>query len=170
MASQLHQIRQVAHLHGGCTPYLDGCQPRQAASSESLLTAMPALGASVETARDGPDALRTYRRELWWRFCEPVLVAWDGVPPSVELQLPLDVHDKTEVACQLTLETWGSTMVDDAIHPLSGRARSGHRRRAPVVLPPGMVRDRRTILDESHYRDAAHSPHRRESPTLATSD
>ncbi len=106
MASQLHQIRQVAHLHGGCTPYLDGCQPRQAASSESLLTAMPALGASVETARDGPDALRTYRRELWWRFCEPVLVAWDGVPPSVELQLPLDVHDKTEVACQLTLETW----------------------------------------------------------------
>lgn len=112
MVSQLQQLRQLAQLHGVQTFYLDVFRRRKAAAPESLLKALQALGVPLETQRDVTDALRARRQELWRRLCEPVLVAWDGEPPPVELQLPLGPHDDVKVTCQLTLETgeekpWG---------------------------------------------------------------
>ncbi|MGE0683894.1 MAG: 4-alpha-glucanotransferase [Candidatus Binatia bacterium] len=105
MTSQLQQVRQLAQLHGVQTFYYDVFRRRKAAAPESLLKVLQALGVCVETQRDVTDALRARRQELWRRLCEPVIVAWDGEPPLVELQLPLGLLDDARVACQLTLET-----------------------------------------------------------------
>ncbi len=42
----------------------------------------------MERMADVPQALRERREEQWRRCCEPVVVAWDGEPVSLELRLP----------------------------------------------------------------------------------
>jgi 4-alpha-glucanotransferase len=63
---------------------------RQDAHEESVLLALRALGAPVETVRDVPSALAEKRQALSRRIAEPVIVAWDGKlasPPKSKLVL-----------------------------------------------------------------------------------
>ncbi|MEK7847847.1 MAG: 4-alpha-glucanotransferase, partial [Chloroflexota bacterium] len=85
MSRALHQL---ARLYGVQASYHDIAGRRQQASSEALLTVLGALGAPVGSLRDVRRALRQRRQALWQRPVEPVVVAWEGGPVSVEVRLP----------------------------------------------------------------------------------
>ncbi len=57
------------------------------ASPESLLGVLRALQAPVESLGDVADALRERQEELAGRMAEPVVVAWDGHAPSIEVRM-----------------------------------------------------------------------------------
>lgn len=81
-------LRRLARLYGVQDSYLDQEGVRVGAAPEALLAALRALGAPVVSAGDTAAAMRARQRELWeWRL-EPVLVAWEGELPTVELRLP----------------------------------------------------------------------------------
>ncbi len=96
-------IRRLASLYGVQTAYYDVNHRRREASRESLLRALMALGAPVETPRDIPAAVRERRQALWRRGVEPVIVAWDGRPAEVKLSLPAE-QAAGSLACALSLE------------------------------------------------------------------
>lgn len=104
VSRQLQQLRALARLYGVQTDYYDASRRRKQASPDTLLLALRALGASVETFRDIPPALRQRRRSLWSQSVEPVQVAWEGAPLAIELRLPENPGLK-RIECHLALET-----------------------------------------------------------------
>lgn len=95
---------QLARLYGVQTAYYDVNHRRRQASPEALLGVLQALDAPVASIRDVPDALAERRQALWRRAVEPVAVAWDGQPPTMEIRLPSGAADSS-VACLLEQET-----------------------------------------------------------------
>ena len=101
---ELALLRRLARLHGVQSSYVDQERRRVFASPAALLAALRALGAPVVAARDMPQAIRARQRELWeWRL-EPVLVAWEGRLPAIELRLPAG---SARGRAELTLEFEG---------------------------------------------------------------
>lgn len=96
-------LRELADLYGVQAAYYDVTHRRKPASPESLLLTLKALGAPVESVFDVPAALRERRKLLWARGVEPVVVAWDGKPPEIDLRLP-SARTTGPVACSLMLE------------------------------------------------------------------
>jgi 4-alpha-glucanotransferase len=88
MSSNTGLLRQLARLYGVQTAYYDIDDRRQQAPVEALLAMLRALGAPIDSLRDVPQALRERRQALWRRPLEPVIVAWDGGPASLEVRLP----------------------------------------------------------------------------------
>lgn len=97
-------LRQLARAYGIQTAYYDVYKRRREASSEALLAVLKAFGAPVSTLGDLPRAWRERRLYMWQRLLEPVAVAWDGKPLSVELRLPAHKAN-ARVAGNLTLES-----------------------------------------------------------------
>jgi 4-alpha-glucanotransferase len=58
----------------------------------------------VETLEDVPSALQERRRACWQQVLEPVVIAWEGKLPSIEVRLPYRDAD-TVIDCHLKLET-----------------------------------------------------------------
>ncbi|MBI1956493.1 MAG: 4-alpha-glucanotransferase, partial [Acidobacteria bacterium] len=83
----LRRLQRLAHLYGIQLAYHDAFGQFREASPESLLGALRALGAPVESLDHVPDALRERRQQMWRRVLKPVMVAWDGVPPGARLRL-----------------------------------------------------------------------------------
>jgi len=79
-------LLQLAKLYGVLTSYRDMWGRRREASADSVLLALQALGAPVESMADVGHAIRARRSELENRLVEPVITAWDGRLP--ELKLP----------------------------------------------------------------------------------
>src|SRR3954454_4240514 len=71
------------------------------AGPDSLLAVLRSLQAPVEGMADVPEALRERREELDRRILEPVIVAWDGHAPSIELR---PGHGSGSIAYHLDLE------------------------------------------------------------------
>ncbi len=82
------QLRQLAQLYGVQTAYYDVARRRRAASVETLLAVLRAMDAPVSSLADVPQVLRQRRQEVWRRPLDHVVVAWDGVPPAIEVRLP----------------------------------------------------------------------------------
>src|SRR5689334_9240598 len=61
---------------------------RQEASAQSILLALRALGARIESFDDVDRALRLRKDELKERVLEPVTLAWDGRLKPSDLRLP----------------------------------------------------------------------------------
>ena len=83
----LRRLQRLARLYGIQLAYHDAFGQIREASPESLLGALRALGAPVESLDHVPDALRERRQQMWRRVLRPVMVAWDGVPPGARLRL-----------------------------------------------------------------------------------
>lgn len=100
-------LYQLARLYGVETSYYDGMGRLQKVSVDSLLTVLNALRAPLNAGRLGlsnvESALREYRQERWKRFCEPVVVVWDGEPACMEITSPANQLDML-VECRLKLE------------------------------------------------------------------
>ncbi|HEY7213141.1 MAG TPA: 4-alpha-glucanotransferase [Thermoanaerobaculia bacterium] len=86
MPSERDDLLTLAGLYGVQASYHDALGQFVEASPESLLGALRALQAPVDGMADVPAALRERREELAGQLLEPVVVAWDGHPPAIELR------------------------------------------------------------------------------------
>lgn len=101
--SHIRLLHQLAALNGIQSAYYDVNRKRQVASQESLLATLRVLGSPVNTLTDVPSALREHHQTTWRQLLEPVIVAWNGKPPTVELRLPSKAN--AHLDCYLELET-----------------------------------------------------------------
>ncbi|MBI2166176.1 MAG: 4-alpha-glucanotransferase [Chloroflexi bacterium] len=88
MHSELSTLWELARLYGVQTAYYDQTGRRRQASWEAALAALRALGAPLTGLREAQEALRHERKALWQRTLEPVLLAWNGDLPEVQVRLP----------------------------------------------------------------------------------
>ena len=130
----------LARLYGIQTSYWDVLGRYVEPGPESLLGVLRALQAPVDGLEDVPGALRERREELVRRFCEPVVVAWDGHAPSIELRpgagggalaYHLDLEGGERRAQLVDLESLPETA------PAEGSSLPGRRLSLPEPLPFG---------------------------------
>ncbi len=139
MANEREELLELARLHGVQTSYRDAMGGHVEAAPESLLAVLQALRAPLESLADVPEALRERRAELGSRLVEPVVVAWDGHAPSIELR---PGAARGAVAYHLDLESGErrAQVADLASLPETRPAGSGHPGRLlalPEPLPFG---------------------------------
>ncbi|MGI9861967.1 4-alpha-glucanotransferase [Moorella naiadis] len=84
---ELRLLHRLCRWCGVETAYRDVEGRLRAASAESLLAALQALGVPVAGLTAVPGALRERQQQYWQSLCEPVVVAWSGRPGVVELRL-----------------------------------------------------------------------------------
>ncbi|MPZ49576.1 MAG: 4-alpha-glucanotransferase [Dehalococcoidia bacterium] len=123
-------LRRLARLYGVQTSYIGMDAASVEARPESLLAALRGLGAPIETSRDLRPAIRERVLSRWDWHLEPVLIAWEGALPPVELRLP-ERERQGEVEWRLELE--------------GGEQRKGHGRLEALTEI-----SRRKIAGESH--------------------
>jgi 4-alpha-glucanotransferase len=103
MEKQLRLLYQLAGLYGVKITYRDTAGYRRQAGPHSILAVLRALGAPVETVNDVAGALREAVQKQYRRFSEPVAIAWDGKPASIDICLSTGPGDHS-VECLLELE------------------------------------------------------------------
>ncbi len=81
------ELHRLAHAYGVQVGYTDLGGKRVYAQPETLLAVLAALGAPVTTMADVPGALRERRAREARKLVEPVLVAWNGRVPPIEVRL-----------------------------------------------------------------------------------
>jgi 4-alpha-glucanotransferase len=96
-------LRHLARLYGVQTEYRNVAGQRCAASTETLLAMLQALGAPLARVDEAADAVRHARSTLARRTMPPVAVAWDGLG-SCRLTIRLPQADDA-YACQWVLES-----------------------------------------------------------------
>lgn len=131
-------LKELARLYGVATEYDDATGKRVEASTGSLGAVLTALGASTEKAKDAATALRERTQAIWRRPVEPVVVAWNGVPPAIDVRLPAKIAPGS---IRASLETegggqraWDLSLVDPS-EPRTGTV-EGVRYVAKRVTPP----------------------------------
>ncbi|MEX0820090.1 MAG: 4-alpha-glucanotransferase, partial [Pirellulaceae bacterium] len=103
MSKVTRELEQLAASCGILTTYEDVHKRRQAASVESLLAVLGALGIDVPSLDEVPRALETQRLAQLQRQIEPVIIAWDGGPVEFDLTLPA-TDTIGNVRCTIELE------------------------------------------------------------------
>lgn len=99
--ASLRSLRALARLCGVQTAYLDDRGRRRDVSPESLLAVLQALRPGIDGLSSLPAALREEQERLGnWRV-EPVLVAWDGRAPTLQIQLPRSASGRVELRLEL---------------------------------------------------------------------
>jgi len=140
LANEREDLLTLARLYGVQTSYRSAMGHQVEAHPESLLGALRALRVPVEGLEDVPEALRERREELAGRIIEPVIVAWDGHAPSIELR---PGAASGSVAYHLDLEGGErrAQMADlqslPEIAPAEGSPYPGRRLALPEPLPFG---------------------------------
>jgi 4-alpha-glucanotransferase len=104
LANEWEDLLALARSYGVQTSYTDAMGNPVEAGQESLLGVLQALQAPVESLADVPAALEERREELAGRLVEPVVVAWDGHAPSIELRPGAGRSAAGTVAYHLDLE------------------------------------------------------------------
>ncbi len=140
-------LQQLARAYGIETSYRDMANNSVGSYPDAVLLVLKALGAGVEKLDDIPRALEEHRQATWKRHLEPVVVAWDGGPPVVDLRFPVD-RTPAALFCHLKLEngddrSWPCDLtelpVSEAVE-LSGQAYAARRLSLPISLPWGYHR------------------------------
>lgn len=103
MRAGLAQLHTLANLYGVRTAYLDMTNQTRAASAESLLAALKALGAPLTGMADISSAIKEKRREQWLKPLEPVIAVTENEILTVNLKLPAPALNST-VKAVLNLE------------------------------------------------------------------
>jgi len=142
LANEWEDLQALAGLYGVQTSYHDAMGRYVEAGPDSLLGVLRALQAPVESMADVASALQERREELGRRLVEPVVVAWDGHAPSIEIR-PGDAHGS--IAYHLDLEGGErrAQMADlDRLPPtrIEGSPHPGRLLALPEPLPPGYHR------------------------------
>lgn len=112
---------ELAKAYGVLSSYIDQAGREQRASSESLTAALRSMGAPLEHPDEAGDALREHRLNRSQQIAPPVIVAWNGRMPLVELRLPyrdarrrLICHIEFESDAQGRGETLDATLLPEA--------------------------------------------------------
>ena len=85
MSGERRALRELARLYGVQESYANVFGKRVQAGVESTIAVLRAMGAPVASLRDATGALQTRKVELARRSIEPVIVAWDGRLPFVDV-------------------------------------------------------------------------------------
>lgn len=161
MASEIDDLKTLARLYGVQTSYWDALGHHVEASPESLLAALAAMNA-LEAPLEGPgdvaEALQARSEELAGRLIEPVVVAWDGQVPAIELRPGDDRGDRSSargaVGCHLDLEGgerrgWMVDLDGLSLQPPRDDLPSARLLTLPEPLPPGYHRLRVEVSGRS---------------------
>lgn len=140
-------LRELAGLYGVQTAYYDVNGQRRTAAVEPLLAVLKSMDAPVETLADVPAALEDYVQQHGLRPLDPVLVAWEGQLPCVELRLPMHMED-ARLTSHIALENGNREHLEwqaSALRTLDTKNVGGHRylvKELPLkgVLPYGYHR------------------------------
>jgi 4-alpha-glucanotransferase len=97
------ELVELARSYGVQVEYVDMRGRTKLASAGSLLGVLGALGAGLSGDSDAAGALRERRHSAWRRRVEPVVVAWQGEPPEVEVRMPSALAS-SRLACQFWSE------------------------------------------------------------------
>jgi len=97
-------LRELARSYGVQVEYHDTSGTIRAASEASLLAVLRALGAGLSGVGEARQARRERRLDEWRRKVEPVVVAWDGGPSTVDLRLQAHRGSAT-LRCRMVLAT-----------------------------------------------------------------
>ncbi len=152
MADVGHELQELARLHGIQLAYQDGLGRHVEAGEDSLLAVLRALGANLDSADDVPEALRERREELAGRISEPVVVAWDGRAPALELRFGVE---EGSLSCRFDLEggekwAWDRDLASlPRVAPAPGSSVPGRRLDMPENLPTGYHRLRVEVAGKS---------------------
>ncbi len=143
LPTELEDLHALAGLYGVQTSYHDATGNHVEAEPESLLGALGALQAPVDSLADVAGALRERREELAGQLLAPVVVAWDGHAPAIELR---PATGSGSFAYHLDLqggERRGQIQDLESlpeIPPPAGGGRPGRRLLLPEPLPLGYHR------------------------------
>jgi 4-alpha-glucanotransferase len=143
LPTEREDLLTLARLYGIQISYHDAMGNYVEASPESLLGVLRALQAPLDGMGEVPAALRERREELAGRLLAPVVVAWDGHAPAIELR---PAAGGGAVAYHLDLdggERRGQIMDLESlaeIQPPEGSIRAGRRLALPEPLPFGYHR------------------------------
>ena len=97
-------LLELARSFGVQLEYVDSYGKNKTASTESLLAVLKALGPDLSGPDQATSALRERRLATWRRRVEPVVVAWDEGPRSVDVRL--QSHRASAVlSCRMVLES-----------------------------------------------------------------
>lgn len=140
-------LTKLARRYGIQTSYYDVRHRRCEADPAGLLALVRAMGAPVESLADVPEALRAHGQEESRAMVEPVIVAWEGKPASVELRLP-EFQAGGSFDCQLRMETgetrrWSGALDEVPSHGhkrVDGAGYVTRRIPLPAALPTGYHR------------------------------
>jgi 4-alpha-glucanotransferase len=144
---QRDQLRQLAERYGIEMNFQDVNGQPLTAPDETVLAALRALGAEVETPDDLAPAYERLRAMEWTTVCNPATVAWDGAA-GVEVRLP-SRHPTAQVDITVSLEDGGELSDSFSLRGLKvvGAARPDPRTSylarvvtLPWTLPPGYHR------------------------------
>ncbi|MDP2919955.1 MAG: 4-alpha-glucanotransferase [Dehalococcoidia bacterium] len=103
MPARERLLRSTAHLYGVQTVYYGYGRRRQSAQTESLLAVLKSLGAPLTTLAESRSAYRESRLAQLQKSVEPVVIAWNGNLPFVEVRLPQSLAS-VELTGVLTME------------------------------------------------------------------
>ncbi|MES1242605.1 MAG: 4-alpha-glucanotransferase [Acidobacteriota bacterium] len=137
MTDALEDLRELARLYGVQTSYNDAMGRRVEAGAEALLGVLRALDAAVESLEEVPEALRERREELASRIAEPVVVAWGGRAPALELRFGVD---SGSLACRFDLDGGERWAWDRELSALPATPSGGRLLGLPDGLPTGYHR------------------------------
>jgi len=140
LSNELADLLTLARLHGVQTSYHDAMGRYMEASPESLLATLRALQVPLDGMGEVAGALRERRAELAGQLIAPVIVAWDGHAPAIELR---PAAGGGSLAYHLDLEGGerrGQIMDLESlpeIPPVDGSSHPGRRLLLPEPLPFG---------------------------------
>ncbi|MFC1909258.1 4-alpha-glucanotransferase [Chloroflexota bacterium] len=146
-ASNIRLLHQLARYCGIQTAYYDVNRHRQQASTESLVAMLGVLGVPITTQQDAASAWRERHQSLWQQLLEPVTIAWDDEPPTVQVRLPLDIAE-ANLNCNIKLENgekqssdWhGADLPGSETAEVEGKRYIVKQLRLPARLPWGYYR------------------------------
>lgn len=131
-------LQTLARLYGVKTAYADVWGTLRHTPKEAVLRTLQLLGAPVANIDGAPDALRSRRQELWREGVQPVLVAWDGKLPVIDVRLP-EAMDAERYRGRIGLEAGGRLEFEGQMRDVPVRSRTsveGVRYvRRPIPLP-----------------------------------
>ncbi|MEA2601951.1 MAG: 4-alpha-glucanotransferase [Acidobacteriota bacterium] len=140
MPTEHEDLLTLARMYGIQTAHHDALGRYVEAGPESLFGTLRALQVPVDGFGDVPEALAERRQEMARRLLEPVIVAWDGHAPSLELRAGAGGGS---LAYHLDLESGErrAQVVDLAslpeVRPAEEGSRPGRRLTLSEPLPPG---------------------------------
>ncbi|MDY0167091.1 MAG: hypothetical protein RBS80_11145 [Thermoguttaceae bacterium] len=81
-------LQTLARLYGVQTTYADVWGHFRHTPDEAVLRTLQLLDAPLAHVDEVGDAVRSRRQERWREWIAPVLVAWDGELPVIDVRLP----------------------------------------------------------------------------------
>ena len=148
----LPDLRQLATRYGIQTEHQDMFGKRTAASVDSLIATLQALGAPIYRVEDIPSALGSHEAYSWRSGLEPVAVAWDGRLGPLSLRLEA-AQAKGRARCRIVfegglLQEWELKLEDLAT---TGAAEVGGRRHVTLKIAAAKM-PRRLRLPNGYHR------------------